>query len=359
MAIAMMAAVGCSHNRMLNFGTHILKSQTSSDQSCGDTVCGDCVSSSCSSKSCSLDGKQCDPYFQQASAIEYPAVSAATLEATGESAYSQRPRTLTDLEEASYRNVRLEEVIQLGLQHATVLRDLGGTVLNSPTAATTIYDPASRETDPSLGVNAALSAFDAQFTTSLFNEKNDRALNNEFFGGGTRLLEQNSSVWQTQLAKRGVAGTEMSLRNILEFDSNNAPGNLFNSAWTTKLEAEIRQPLLQGAGMQFNRIAGPGQTPGSYNGVMIARLNTDKELAVFEAAVRDYVSNVENAYWDLYYAYRDLDARIAARDAALDTWRRVKALNESGRRGGEAEKEAQVREQYYRFERRSTKRSKW
>lgn len=327
MALLVMLSVGCTQNRVLNFGNQ--------------TDCADTIGSACDVT---------DVYAQQATAIEYPAVSNATLEATGSSAYSAKPRSLADLDEVAYRNLRLEEVIQLGLQHATVLRDLGGTVVSSPEGATTIYDPATRETDPSLGVDAALSAFDAQFTTSLFNEKNDRALNNEFFGGGTRLLTQDSSVWQTQLAKRSVAGTQMSLRHITEFDSNNAPGNLFNSAWTTKLEAEVRQPLLQGNGMRFNRIAGPSQTPGNYNGVMIARLNTDKELAEFEAAVRDYVSNVENAYWDLYYAYRDLDARIAARDSALDTWRRVKALNESGRRGGEAEKEAQAREQYYRFE---------
>ena len=61
--------------------------------------------------------------------------------------------------------------------------------------------------------------------------------------------------------------------------------------------------------MEFNRIAGPITTPGVYNGVLIARLNTDVALTDFEIAVRDLVSNVENAYWDLYFGYRVLDAR--------------------------------------------------
>ena len=52
----------------------------------------------------------------------------------------------------------------------------------------------------------------------------------------------------------------------------------------------------------------------------------------------------------MYFAYRDLDTKIAARDAALETWRRIHALYESGRRGGEAEKEAQAREQFFRFQ---------
>jgi outer membrane protein TolC len=84
--------------------------------------------------------------------------------------------------------------------------------------------------------------------------------------------------------------------------------------------------------------------------VLIARVNTDIELADFEIAVRDLVSNVENAYWDLYFAYRDLDAKVKARNAALDTWRRVRALYDAERKGGEAFKEAQAREQYFRFQ---------
>jgi len=60
--------------------------------------------------------------------------------------------------------------------------------------------------------------------------------------------------------------------------------------------------------------------------------------------------DVENAYWDLYFAYRDVAAKVRARDATLKTWRRIQALNEQGKSGGEAQKEAQAREQYFRFE---------
>ena len=136
----------------------------------------------------------------------------------------------------------------------------------------------------------------------------------------------------------------------MDYDQNNAPGNQFPSVLNTNVEAEIRQPILQGAGLEFNRIAGPSTTPGVYNGVLVARINTDVALTDFEIAVRDLVSNVENAYWDLYYGYRDLDAKVKARDAALDTWRKIYALMESGRRGGEADKEAEAREQYFRFQ---------
>ena len=73
-------------------------------------------------------------------------------------------------------------------------------------------------------------------------------------------------------------------------------------------------------------------------------------LAEFEIGVRNLVNDVETAYWELYFAYRDLDTKVMARDRALATWRRVDTLKESNRRGGELEEEAQAREQYFRME---------
>ena len=81
-----------------------------------------------------------------------------------------------------------------------------------------------------------------------------------------------------------------------------------------------------------------GATPGLYNGVMLARINTDIALADFEASVRNLVSDVEIAYWELYFEYRSLDAVIAGRDSALATWRKIYTLytlGAQGRRGGE------------------------
>lgn len=308
------------------------------------------VAGGCRSRNGS-DFKACtsvDCYQQIASEIEYPQVDQCS--AIDSDWASVEPLTLADSFEPEYWDIPLEEVVQTALAQSRVLRDLGGAVLRSPSSISTYWDAALQETDPRFGIDAALSAFDAQFSTSAFGEKNDKALNNEFFGGGTRLLQQDAAVIQSQITKRSVTGTAFSFRHNIEYDSNNAPSNLFPSAWNVNFETEFRHPLLQGNGMTFNRIAGPSVVPGIYNGVLIARVNTDVELADFEVAVRDLVNNVENAYWDLYFAYRDLDAKIKARDATLDTWRRVRALFDAGRRGGEAFKEAQAREQYFRFQ---------
>ncbi|MFG0332679.1 MAG: TolC family protein [Maioricimonas sp. JB049] len=289
-----------------------------------------------------------DPvYIQAATQIEYPDVhTPREFDLLG----SARPNSLSSEIPTSYWDISLEEVLKLALANSRVMKELGGVIVRSPGSLRTTLDPALQETDPRFGVQAALSAFDANFASSLFYDKNDRALNNVFFGGGTRILQQEAAVLQTQIAKRTATGTEFTIQHNVDYDRNNAPGNAFPSAWDVTFEAQVRQPLLRGAGIDFGRIAGASEIPGVYNGVLIARVNNDISLADFEVAVRDFVSDVENAYWDLYYAYRNLDAKLAARDAALETWRRVQALAELRRVGGEADKEAQAREQYYRFQ---------
>lgn len=247
-------------------------------------------------------------------------------------------------------DMTLEEAIQIAISRSTVMRDLGGTVVRTPANIRTILEPSIEETDPRQGVYAALSAFDAAYASSLVAEKNDRVLNNLFTAGGTRLFQQDLILYNQQISKRSAAGSEFALRQNIEYDANNAFANLFPSAWNTNIEAAFRQPLLQGAGVDFNRIAGPGNDPGNINGVLIARTKTDTSLTEFEVGLRDLISNVENAYWDLYYAYRDLDAKVNSRNATLEIWRRVSAGDFSQQRGTSNQREAQAREQYYRLE---------
>ena len=286
-------------------------------------------------------------YKSAALQIEYPDVES---ESYLKSATTPPPMTLDTVPD-DYWDMSLDEAIRLALAHSNVLRDLGGLVLQAPGSANTLQGPAITETDPRFGVEAALSAFDASFESSLFFEKNDRALNNVFFGGGTRLLKQDLHSYQAEISKTSADGGRFSIRKILDYDFNNSPGNAQpNLPWTIQMEAEFRQPLLQGAGVDFNQIAGPNSAPGSINGVLVARINTDISLADFEIGVRNLIFDAENAYWELYYAYRALDAKRAARDRAVEKWRNVNALITTGRLGGEADKEAQAQEQFFRLQ---------
>ncbi len=267
-----------------------------------------------------------------------------------QAAYSAAPitsKSLRDGQEISYRDVSVGEILQIALENSEVLRELGGTILRTPEAIRTRYTAGLQQTDPRFGTHAALSAFDAQFKGSAMINNNNRIYNNSFFAGGINSYLQNLDEYKTELSKRAATGALLVFRNVSESDRNNAPGNLFIGAWSYYTEGEARQPLLQGGGLQFNRIAGPSGAPGLYNGILIARVNTDITQTDFEIAVRDYVSNVVNVYWDLYYSYRDLDARRRAMQSALVSWRKVKAQVDA--EGLSASKEAQAREQYYRF----------
>ncbi|HWA97173.1 MAG TPA: TolC family protein, partial [Pirellulales bacterium] len=207
-----------------------------------------------------------------------------------------------------------------------------------------------------LGVEGALSQFDAQFTTSMFWYKNHYPQNTVFPGIYPPDFVQDQALNTSQLSKRTATGGQLFVRNHNNYTLNNIPTNRFHNVYQPDIEFEFLHPLLQGAGVQFNRIAGPvnintnGQPiPGLYNGVAIARINHDIALADVEVGVRNLVDEVEAAYWRLYYNYRDLDARLVGRDSALVTWRKIHALFQEGARGGEAEKEAQARQQYFQF----------
>ena len=71
-----------------------------------------------------------------------------------------------------------------------------------------------------------------------------------------------------------------------------------------------------GGAVQSHR--GSRRQPGTYNGVMLARLNTDIALADFEASVRNLVADVETAYWELYFEYRSLDSTYAGSEKRVD-----------------------------------------
>ncbi len=257
-------------------------------------------------------------------------------------------RNAADFENFEYWDLSLAETIEVALSNAEVLRDLGATVLRAPRMLATDQMQGLAETDPQFGMEAALSAFDAQFTALGKFQNNDRKFNNRFFGGGANAFQQDTHDYLAQITKRSATGAEFAVRSVVDYDANNATGNLFPSAWQSQIHLEARQPLMQGGGATFNRIAGPGGRPGVYNGVLIAKVNTDITGAQFRQGARDYVSNVINAYWDLYFAYRDLNAKRDALERSRVTWRSYEAQKSSNRMSAAAE--ALAREQYHRFE---------
>jgi len=82
--------------------------------------------------------------------------------------------------------------------------------------------------------------------------------------------------------------------------------------------------------------------------VMLARINEDLALHEFEGRVRNLVRDVENAYWDLYTAYRAVEAARLGHESANALWRVAKSKLDVGE--GAPELEAQSRSQVYLFQ---------
>jgi outer membrane protein TolC len=302
-------------------------------------------------------------YVGVATNIDYPD---AVVPSLGDVQGAQPPLSLENPEPKEMWDLTLQETMRITLDNSKVMRNLGGVVFGQggaqgdPTALLSqasiipsIYDPARTESDPRFGVEGALAAFDAQFTTSVFWERLDTPQNVQRGTIGSLLRPDvnraDTGTFQAQLSKTNATGGTVALTHNIDYELSNASFRQWPSAWSTNIVAQVRQPLLQGAGVQFNRIASPNSIPGFYNGVLIARLRTDTALTEFEGAVRDLVRDTERAYWELYYAYRQLDTAIAGRDSALQTWRQVYAKFVVGGRGGSAQDEAQARQQYYLF----------
>ena len=265
-------------------------------------------------------------YTDQALNIQYPDVRQCETPTLLKAQQTTTPLAMQDPADLPSVDLSLQDAINLAVTSSPVLRTVGA----SPDArvavqgVATVYDPAITASSPLLGTEAALSAFDAQYAQQLFWSSTDRP-NNLAPNGITSEFTPavslaKNAAFNAELSKTTATGGTYALRHIVNYSRNNQPFRAFTSAFDGWVEAEWRQPLAQGAGVTYNRIAGPGAVPGQYNGVLIARVNEDVSLVDFESSVIQLVADVEKSYWDLVTAYRRLDAAVRGRELARRTW---------------------------------------
>src|SRR5262245_9642133 len=120
-------------------------------------------------------------YHDHLTAVEHPDVQApadaSVLDTPSPYSLSSQPQ--------SFRPITLQEAVQTALARSTVLRDVGGLVMNAPDSLRTRLGPALAELDPRFGPEAALSEFDAVLAAGTYFTKNDRAFNSAIAGLGT------------------------------------------------------------------------------------------------------------------------------------------------------------------------------
>jgi hypothetical protein len=276
-------------------------------------------------------------YVGMATNIEYPDVKTCSLQEVND---PPAPLTISNAKFDEPWDLALADAVKIALENGKVMKTLGirtfstpniartnvgapaEVLTGQPAGAITVYEPALFESDPIFGPEGALSAFDAQLVASAFWDKHDQPQNLSpmFTAISNRVFQQDLGTFQEGITKTGVTGAEFSAISNTTYNDNNNVQQERSSSWSQNIEFGVKQPLLQGAGQLYNRIAGPFDplrgigTFLQYDGVVIARIRTDIRLADFEAGVRNFVSDVENAYWELYFAYRNLEATKSGRD---------------------------------------------
>ena len=164
--------------------------------------------------------------------------------------------------------------------------------------------------------------------------------------------------------RRRPTARTFEVRNNINYDQNNNGSRTQPSDWIVNLEAAFTQPLLQGAGMQYNRIAGPRSVPGSHRRLR----RPDRRRADQPHSLRHHADRLRNrrAQPDARRGRRLLGAvlRLPRSRRPQDRprqrrWRRgggSRRCERAGGVGGEANAEAQARSQYFLFRARSRRR---
>jgi len=313
-------------------------------------------------------------YKDVATSIDYPPSDQETPETVTGAA---EPRRLRNRSKDEIREMTLQEALHTALLNSDIIRTSGeflspaNNLMARPDFAPSIYDPAIQESGflfGQRGVEAALADFDATLTSSMRWGRNEQISEqpNINFAAGDSVVEETGR-FRSELAKVFSYGGRFSVEHNWDYSGRNQQfngnGRLFPSHFTSlapdfpTVGAEYRHPLLAGSGAEFNRIAGPiGNNlfgvSGVAQGVVIARINNDITLADFEASVRNMIKDVQDAYWDLYLAYRNYDSEVVARNSSLRTWREVKVKADTGIGTGVADV-AQARDNYFEIRARS------
>lgn len=225
------------------------------------------------------------------------------------------PRTPTRPEAPNLEQLSLEDAIRHALLNSTVVRASFGVGVRS--TGSTRFDQAIAEGD----VQAAEAVFDPQFLLNMFWTRTDEPTGVTFGPGIPVPNERDQATFSTSLTKRLVTGGTVNVQaftSYLFFPRGTFFGGL-NPQYRTSVEFSMTQPLLRGAGVEFNRAP-----------IIIARLRSDQSYWQWKQNVMALVRSVETAYWNLYAAHVSLRALERVIPLAAEVVRVEEARLETG-----------------------------
>jgi outer membrane protein TolC len=153
------------------------------------------------------------------------------------------------------------------------------------------------------GIEAAKGAFDVRFQVQPSYSHSAAAPQNPFFAGP----RYGSIVTSTANGSAGISGTlpngqSYTINLSQTYTSNNELVNLLNPTYLSALSFVLTQPLLRNAGMNAAK-----------RQVQLSVINANAATQQTAAQVANTIEQVEDDYWDLVAAWRD----VAIQEEAL------------------------------------------
>lgn len=252
------------------------------------------------------------------------------------------PPTADEFDQLTPWPLSLDEAVQMALSNSEVMRDHGARVLTYPDMVRTTLDPELLRSDPNLGIDACLSAFDTQIQSGFAWNGNGNSVNSAFSNGQFGVFSQPETIAKLGVGRILHSGTNVSVGGMGGYDENLAGGPY------AAYGAEVRHPLMRGSGAEFNDIAGPMAKSGVYRGVRIAQIDLHQAKLEVEQAVSELVRDVSIVYWELFFAHQNLAAKRKALDNARQAWELEQQRVEQA--VSPPDVEALARQQYYSAE---------
>ena len=144
-----------------------------------------------------------------------------------------------------------------------------------------------------LGAGTAVSSFDPYLNFRGFVDHNVTQEGN-IFQTGVPTFKQNTIEAEANFTQSFPLGTKMAINYVGQRFANNSPYEAINPTLYSNFELMFTQQLLAGFGISTNE-----------RYIRIAKRNLQITDLAFRAQVIATITQVENIYWDLVYAYED------------------------------------------------------
>jgi hypothetical protein len=156
---------------------------------------------------------------------------------------------------------------------------------------------------------------------------------------------------------RVIEGEVVSLasdRLVIKLDSKVVAGKISPDATDIPIKASATEDVWEltlgecvTLALQNNKWVRVVSKPGE--SLILATKAGDADSLSFRSHIENTVRDVEDSYWIVWLAFKDLEAVKDGRDRAQETWRKTAALFRTGSRGGSAADEAGCRVQYFQL----------